>query len=135
MLITFLPTNLGANAKDIEIFNLSVSAKATTASLSWYTSQSVYGELKYGREDLGLRSKISTDKKTDWHKYNLMDLQPNAVYRFQAVAKNGSGEILVIKDGEFRTAGSGNQEVKIDFYLNFDNSLYCLLYTSPSPRD
>ena len=124
MLITLVPVSTGVKAEDTEIFNISESVQSTTAHIKWYTNKSIEGELKYGREDQGLRSVITTDKRTDWHRYTLRDLKPNTAYKYEAVAKDSNGKVLTSQKGEFKTKGSGTQEIKDIFYVDFDSSLY-----------
>ncbi|MFH1610410.1 MAG: fibronectin type III domain-containing protein, partial [Patescibacteria group bacterium] len=93
MLITLVPVSTGVRAEDTEIFNISVSTQSTTASIKWYTNKSIEGELKYGRKDQGIRSVITTDKRTDWHRYTLRDLSPNTTYKYQVIAKDSNGKV------------------------------------------
>jgi len=126
MIITLLPTSFGANAEDIEIFNISVSAKTNTASISWYTSQSVKGELKYGLEYLGARYSISSDTKTDLHRFNLSDLLPDTTYKYEAIALDRNGNITAKEQGQFKTLKDENYKSTLDNYcfVNFNNKSF-----------
>lgn len=110
------------------IWNLNVSARQTSADVTWTTNEAATSQVIYGTSPANLSSSSSSSVLTTSHLRELTGLVADTTYYFQVLTRDAVGNLTSSEVSSFQTAAAnGILFVDDDQGASFESSYYSAL--------